>query len=310
LVALGLFFAQGNPILPPPVPAPNVTVENRITVEAPKPDPQVIAESSVESSKAILISVVAPPPVQFATELLKLPDLWRTTPPELTYNNPAVRQLAEGMRLVAFALLALAIFAVGAGRALGQDVSLGRVVFAAILSAGNLAFWEIGVRLNNAICAAIGAPDLPSFIRPHLSLVLRADEAIGSLVLTIVYAIVAIMLLFSLLFRLGFLEVFIAIGSLALMLYATPQTEHFASAYTRLSSGMLLGQVLVVLGLRLAEVLSGVGTGIGGTLLGIVMLLLIRQLPGLLASSGSRGGGSVLGRLALLSMVRRAVLRF
>lgn len=301
-------FAQGNPIVPPaPQPAP-VTVHNEITVEAPPPDPQAIADASVQSSQAILTTVVAPPPLAWANDLLGLPDIWRTTPPELSYNHPAVRDLAGVLLGAALSLLALAIFATGAGYALGQEASFGRIAFAVVASIGNLAWWQIGVTLNNAMTSAIGAQALPSLIRPHLVTTLDPGTAVGTVVLVLVYAVVALLLLFSLLFRLGLIDVLIAVGSLALLCYATPQTEHLANHYTRLSVAVLFGQVLIVLGLRVASVLGDLGTtGALGTLLSIVVLWLVRSLPGMLisgAASGSRQGG-ILGLAVARLLLRR-----
>ena len=318
LVAIGLLIAQeGNPIITtPPAPggAQNVTVHNEITVTAPPPDPQIIADASVQSSESILMTVVAPPPVQFANDLLGLPDVWRTTPDDMTWNNPNIRSLAELLRNVALGLVALAIFAAGAQHALGQGMNYGRLVFGVVLSFGNLVWWEIGIRLNNAINTSIGAPDLPSLIKPHLemppqSIGLMPSGELTTLVLLIVYAIVALLLIFSLLFRLGLIDILIAVGSLALLCYATEQSEFLAQHYTRLSVGLLFGQVLVVLGLRVASVLATLGgSGIIGTLLSIVVLLLIRDLPKTLIAGGGAGQERGHGMAAAaIMLIRRRV---
>jgi len=319
LVAMGLLIAQeGNPIVVPPPSnsggPQNVTVHNEITVTAPPPDPQIIADASVQSSESILMTVVAPPPVQFANDLLGLPDVWRTTPDDMSWNNPSIRSLAELLRNVALGLVALAIFAAGAQHALGQGMNYGRLVFGVVLCIGNLVWWEIGIRLNNAITTSIGAPDLPSLIKPHLllpqqSIGLMPSGELTTLVLLIVYAIVALLLIFSLLFRLGLIDILIAVGSLALLCYATEQSEFLAQHYTRLSVGLLFGQVLVVLGLRVASVLATLGgSGIIGTLLSIVVLLLIRDLPKTLIAGGGAGQERGHGMAAAaIMLIRRRV---
>lgn len=304
-------FAQGvgNPIVPPPVPAPNITVENRIVVEAPAPDPELIANASVQSSEAILTTIVLPPLVQWTNDLLSLPDIWRSTPASLTYENAAIRSLAETVRNAALALVALAIFAVGAGHALRQDVSFGRLLFAVFLAVGNLTFWEIGIRLNNAICESLGAPSLPELIRPHLQTGLDPTSGVGTVLITILYAAIALLLVFSLLFRLGLVDILIAGGSLALLCYATPQSEGLARHYSSVAVGTLFGQVLIVLGLRVASVLTGLGGGgTLGALLGIAVLLLVRELPRMLIAGGGAGQRQGHGfSYALVLMLRRRI---
>lgn len=299
-------FAQ---VITPPSSSTTV-IQNNITVSAPPPDDAEIASASVTSSQAILNTVIAPPPIQWTNELLGLPDIWRTTPPELTYNNGAIRDLSTLIRGVAMALIALAALARGIGITLGREepMSLARLFFAGIVSWANLIFWEIGIQLNNAITASIGAPDLPSLIRPHLTTHIDPASAVGTVILLLVYAIVALLLLFSLLFRLGLIDILITAGSLFLLCYATTQTEHIANHYTRMSTAVLFGQILVVLCLRVASVLAGLGTGgTLGTLLAIVVLLLARSAPqALLAGSGNGGNnGNRWGRVATRLVLRR-----
>jgi hypothetical protein len=299
----GMFFAQ---VVTPPS---TTTIQNNVTVSAPPPDPAAIAEASVQSSEAILLTVVAPPPLQWANDLLGLPNVWTTTPDDLTWNNGPIRDLAGVGLAAALALIALAIFATGMGQALGQEASYGRLIFAVVLSIGNLAWWQIGVRLNNAICASLQGPDLPSMIRAHLTTNLDPGTAVGTVILVLIYAIVALLLLFTLLFRLGLVDVLIAVGSLALLCYATPQTEHFASHYARLSAGILLSQILIVLGLRVASVLGTLGNGgVVGTLISIVVLILVRSLPQTIIAGASQRQGSHWGMMALMMLRRRVGL--
>jgi hypothetical protein len=305
MLTAGAVAAQG---LPGPVPAP-VTVRNEVTVQAPPPDPAVVRESAVESGQAIVISVITPPPVQWDNQLLDLPDVWRTTPPDLTYNNPNIRQLAELIRGVSFGLIALAIFAMGASHALGGGLPMqwGRLLFAAVLSVGNLIWWEIGIDLNNAITASIHAPEVATVIRPHLEMPADPAQAFGDAVLVLVYAVVALLTLFTLLTRLGLIEVLIAGGSLMLLLYAIEESSHWATGYVRVSVGVTYSQVLIVIGLVTAQVLGTIGTGLAASLVGIAVLLLVRGLPSTLAGMGRSGGsdGGLFGRLVQLVVLRR-----
>lgn len=309
IAAALLFFMQGNPIVPPPVPPPNVTVRNEVTVQAPPPDPEVIADASVQSVQAIVVQLVAPTLAGWANDALSIADIYRQTPPEWSYANSAVRAMAGVVVAIALGLLALAIFAAGTGHALGQGASYGRLIYGALLSVGNLVWWELGITLNNAINDAIAAPGLPEIVRPHLALPLLTTnpiEAFGPAVLVIVYAVVAILLIISLAFRLALIDVLIVIGSLALLCKATEQSDSFAQRYQTLAIGTLFSQVLIVVCLRLAPILGGIGSGIVGTLLGIVVLLLARKMPSMLASdqAGRTGGG-----LFRMIVLRRFFLR-
>jgi hypothetical protein len=215
------------------------------------------------------------------------------------------------VRNVALALLALAIFVYGATLALGQRVDgWKRLVFGVILAVGDLVWWEVGIKLNNAINAAIGAPDLPSLISPHIGLTTNPGQQAANILLVIVYAVVALLVLVSLLFRLGLIQVLICIGPLALFCAATEQSSHFASKYIGLSVGLLFSQVMIVLGMKVAQVDATVGTGIAGTFMALVVLLLLRRLPGLVSSIGSSSAssGSRMG-MAMLLIARRLVLK-
>lgn len=303
-------FAQGNPIVQPPAPAPNITVRNEVTVEAPPPDPQAIADASMTSYQSIVVSLIAPTLVTWVDGLLNTPDFIRETPPDLSYNHPAVRGLADQVRLVAMLLVALVILANGIGIMLGQPLptSLGRGLFAVALSVADLVWWQLGIDLNNGITAGISAPPIRDLIKPHLTLpalTTNPVDAFAPALLVIVYAIVALLLLISLAFRLGLIDILIAVGPLALLCAGTEQTSGLYSRYVGVAVGTVFSQVLIVIALRLAPVLGGIG-GVAGTILGIVVLLLARQMPSMMASGGARSGGM---SVAMLVLLRRAVLR-
>lgn len=314
LVAGGLLFAQvGQPIITPPQNTTTRTVvENHVdvTVAAPSPDMAMIAESSQQSFQAIFVNLVAPTLVSWVNGVLDVPDIARTTPPDLTYNNSGVRGLADQIKLAAGALLAVAIFANGVAYMMGQHASAGRVIYALLLSFGDLIWWQWGIDLNNAINAAISAPTLKEIANPHLTLpAITSDPvaAFGPAVLVCVYAVVLLLLLFSNAFRLGMLDILICVGPLALLCAATEQTSGLSSKYTTLAIGTLFSQVLIVVCLKLAPILGGLGTGIAGTLLGIVVLLLARRMPHLLASATNHSSG--MGRMGMMMVARRVFLR-
>lgn len=304
-----LWFQLAPPITPPSQPV----VENRIVNEVhviPQPlDPEAVAEATVQSNRATMGMVIAPPPIDWANQLLNLPDIWRRTPPELTYNNPAVREMNDRMRQAATVLAVLAAAGWLVGHMTGHAPSPGRFLFAIVMMTFSLLWCQWAIDGNNAICAFIGAPDLAGMIRPHLALPADPVEQTTATVLVVVYAIVAILLLLTLIFRLALIIILIAIAPLAMLCYAIPQTEAMASLWTRTFTGQVFSQVLIVLGIALAQVLNSMGTGIVGSFLSLIMILSVRRLPGLLASGQERGGRSMLGTVTGLIGLRRLAFR-
>lgn len=282
-------------------PPQNITVQSNVTLVAPPMDQAQVAEAGVTTSQAVLTTVIAPPPIQWTNELLGLPPIWNTTPDNLSWDNSAIRTLAGLIQNVALALLSLAILARGLGIMLRRETweGMGRLFFAVIAVFGNLVWWQWGIQLNNAMTASIAAPALPSLIKPHLVTAIDPGTAVGTVVLLLVYAIVALMLLFSLLFRLGVIDILIACGSLALMMYSTEQTQYIANHYSRVAVAVLFSQVLIVICLQVASVLTTLGSGGAlGTLLSLAVLWLARSAPqailaGSASSNGNRWGGAV-----------------
>lgn len=292
---------------PAPQPVPPAVVNTTVTVQAPPPDPEIIAQTYIEGSHAVLTSIIVPPPVEWATDMLSLPDLWRTTPPDLTYNHPEIVRLLAQAKDNAYLLLALALLAVGISVALARYNGYGgRVIFAVVMASSALLRWQLMIDANNIICNAIGAPDLAGILRPRLVATFSPDEHVGTLVLTAVYAIVSIMLMFSLITRIVLIDVLMVADAFASMCWAAPQTEHIAARHLQLSSGLVFSQILVVVGFALVSAFGSVGSGVGGTLLAIAVLLSLRRMPGLLSSlSQQQGGTNVVQRVATQRIVRR-----
>jgi len=308
-----VIFAQaapGNAIVTPPQPPPiQTTIKNEVTVQAPPMDPAQVRDAAIMADQAFIVNVVQPIPSTWANEVCSLPDFWRTTPPDWTYNQAELRGLAIKVAVAANALLVLALIAQGLGHAFGsRQLGMGRVLAAMALSIGNLTWWEWGIGLNNALSASIAAPDLcGSLIKPHLELQTpEPGQIIAAPVLVIVFAVVSLLLLLSLFFRLGFIDVLLVSGSLFGILWATEDTERFAQWYLRVATGTLFGQVLLVIGLQVAKVLAGISTGTAGTLLSIVVLLMCRGLLSSMASERNQKGGS--GMLMMIATLGRRVI--
>jgi hypothetical protein len=307
-IVLFLQIGPGGPVITPPQ---NVTVQNNVTVQVPEPEPQATADMAAWSFQGIIINVMAPTLVSWANSLLDMPDFVRTTPEDLSFGNSAVRALAEVIRNVAYGLIALILLGWGIAKTLGQEPPYGRPLFGAALAAGNLVWWEIGIKLNNAINNTIASPDLPSIVRPHLALPALAaspSEAFAPALLVVAYAVVVLLLIAAMAFRLGWIAILIVTGSLALMCKGADQTDRFAETYIGMATGALFGQVMVVIALKLAPVLSFGGNGIAGTLLGLIVLWLAKSMPGLLSSRFAQSSGGI-RPMAALMFLRRAVVR-
>ncbi len=310
LLAVLVFFAQvGNPIVTPPQNTTTTTQIIDVHVIPPDPDPELISEAGVTTTNAITVQLFAPTLVQWANDAINMADIFTRTPPEWTFQNSVVRSLALGVTAIAMSLVVLFVVAAGFGHMLGQGASYGRLAYGGVLSGLNLLWWEIGITLNNAICAAIAAPTLGSIVREHLalpSLTTNPVEAFGPSVIVIVYAVVALLLVFSLVFRLALIDILIIVGSLALVTKSAEQTDSWASRYTSLAAGTLFSQIAIVICLRLAPVLGGIGTGFVGTILGIAVLLLARKMPSMFGASHHSSGGSGIGKFLIL---RRLLFR-
>jgi len=312
-LALAVLFAQIGPPMPQPQPAPVQVIQNNITLQVPEPDPEATAEMAGWSFSGIVVSIIAPTLVNWTNSMLDIPDFFRTTPPDLTYRNSVVRELAELVRRAALGLMLLAIVAWGI-----QLITRGwvegpwRILFGAILALGNLVWWQWGIDINNAINTAIAAPTVGSLVRPHLSLPTLTNnpaEAFAPALTVIATAIVYLMLLFSMFIRLCTIDVLIVVGSLALFCKAGEATERFYETYVGWSVGVLFSQIMVTITLRLATVLGAVTGGVAGTLLMLGVLMLATKMPGVLASkfSQSRSGGG--GLLRNLTVIRKLIAR-
>lgn len=309
VAGVGMFFQVPFP-QPAPPPA-QVTVHNDVTVSAPPPDPQVVAETSATAAQAVFVSVVTPPFVKFANDLMNIPDVVKSTPPRMTYEAAPLNQLGSNMVDWSIPLTVIAIIVLAVARQVGEYTGLGgRVLFAVVMCMGSLLWWRLGIQLNNLICAAIAPPDLTTWGRPTVTewnpMGNPADQ-VATAALTIVHAIVLIMLIASMWFRIAFIDIFMVVCALPQILKATPESEHFGTKYDGLAVGLLFSQILVVIGLKVADVLhaeAGAAAS-GGTLLVILVLLATRKMPGMLSQIGS-GGKSVVQR-AGESLVRRKV---
>lgn len=300
----------GNLITPPPQ---EVHVTNTTVVQVPPFDSEAVSEAAGVANQSLVVNTIQPVPVQWVNSLCAMPNIWTTTPPEYTYGNADIASVSAMTVTAALALSGLALAGIGLVVAFNGDAhrKLGRLALAASLAVGNLLWWEWGIKLNNALTGLISPPDFcGALIHPNIALQTPdVGTSVATPVLTIVSAVVALMVLISLAFRLGMLEILIVAGPIAMFCWATEWSKHIAHWYQRLAIGTLFGQVLFVIGLRTAHALSSITAGLAGSLMAIVVLLLCRKLLGALSSQQIQNGGSSTG-VAMAMLVRRLVFKF
>jgi hypothetical protein len=243
--------------------------------------------------------------------------MWRQTPPAWTYGNGNLSALAKGVMAAGGVLLGFAVFTCGLSLALGQGFNGGRVVLASVMVTGNLIFWQILIDLNNALNQAIGAPDLcGSLVLPKLNNLVTftpGQDPLASLaapVLIIVYAIVSVILLVALVFRLGMIDVLMVAGGILSATIADPRSDYLNGWYWKLSVGAVFGQTLLTIGLQVASTLAGLpgSQESAGMLMGIATLWLCLKLLSMMGGVAvqSNAQGMVMGAMAA---VRRLALR-
>ncbi len=305
VVAAWIFAQGGAPIVTPPQPS-EIHVTNTTVLQVPERDPQAIADDAAVANQSLVVNTIQPVPVQWVNELCSMPNIWTNTPPSATYENSEIIRLSGLVLAAAFALTGIAFAASGLEIMAGDDGKerLGRTFYASALAVGNLLWWRWGIDLNNVLAGVIAAPDpCGSLIKPHIQLA-HPDPgaAIAEPAQVIVTAVVALILLFALWFRLGWLNILIVAGSLALMCKADEHTEQIGQWYQRLAIGTLFGQVLLAIGLATAKATSSPATGLGSVLVTIVILWICKGLLSTLSSQatsrGSAMGSAVIGTLA------------
>lgn len=310
LLLLAPRAADAQQITPPSV--TQTRTEVNVTVQAPPPDPEVVAQSSTQSFQAVLVQLIAPTMVQWTKDTLGAENVITQTPPKMTYQNEAIRSKSELMRNVAMSLLGLAIFVLGVNIALRQEYGWGRVLMAVAFAATSLFWWQSGIDMLNTINQAIGAPSAQEMIGPHLTLpAIGTDpvKAFGAALMVIVYCFVGLMLILSSYMRIALIDVLIVIGPLALMTMATMESSRFSSAYIVTSVGTLFAQIMVVVCLSVSPALAALGTGIGSTLISLCILWMAKSSTSLVTGAMRSSGGGGIGRVGLLMVVRRALLR-
>jgi hypothetical protein len=229
------------------------------------------------------------------------------TPPALSYDLATVRTLRGIVQAAALAAL-VAVVVWGGGSALvGPAVGapyygvlelLPRFIVGVLLIVTSLDWARFAIDLNNALCQAVSAAELPAW--GQVSGEVSVTGALLALLLILIYIVMALLLLIQMLVRLALVDALLIVAPAALVCWVLPQTHSWARLWFNTFFGTVFAQFLVVVVLRLgAELTAGMAvqipapvleTGIPaparrgdimGILLGIAALYLARKIPSL-----------------------------
>lgn len=213
------------------------------------------------------------------------------TPPELTYNLGAVNDLYRGWEPALFGVVSLACVIAGIA-AFGRGYFgwswepgeyAGRMFLGVLLVLSLPRIYSFSIDLVNNLNGAILDAPLPSIPGQDM-------DPITRVILIVVWVVLGFRLLWRMAYRLVYLDVMLVLGPIAMMCWVIPGAQRYARFWTTTYIGLLVGQVLVVICLRLAGVMAGpAGSTWAGIALGVGVLLLAYDMATLLADI--KGGG-------------------
>ena len=226
------------------------------------------------------------------------------TPGAGSYESPTVRSLWNFSRAIANAGLALVVMWGGFNVMVRQHIGspyhgamelLPRVILAALAVNLTLEFARVLIEVNNAFASAIGQVGLPGYEQANV-----AQEGIALVVVSIAYAVMALLLVFQMLMRLALLDVLIVLSPLMVLLWVLPQTQGWTRWWVHLFPITVFQQVVQLVVLRLGAALmvelvpGGAADALLTLLLGIAIAALTLPVPALLHPAvqqrGHRGG--------------------
>lgn len=217
------------------------------------------------------------------------------TPPSLSYNLGGVTDVYLDWRKATGGIVALAVVAAGLS-------TLGRIYFGWS--------WTLGTWSSRTFLGLAAATSMPLIYKLTIDLFNSIQDAIigfqlpgpqeatldpiTSTVLLIIWVVLGFRLLIRMGYRLVYFLVLLAIGPLAAYCWVIPQARDFGQMWARAYVGMLVGQFLVTLCLKLSA--AAVGAGMGGTIGGVAISIGVLLLAYDLATfAADIKGGGVMG---------------
>jgi hypothetical protein len=223
------------------------------------------------------------------------------TPPAGSYASPTVVALWSVVRRIANAGLALVAVWGGVNLILREHVGspyhelmelVPRLVLGALLANTSLAWAQLAIDANNALCQAVGQASLPAWERAD-----TATQLLIEVIAILIYLVTGLLLLLQQLIRLGLVDVLLVASPLALLCWVLPQTHGWARTWSSAFFGAVFTQFVQVLTLKLGGSLLTESTPMApdaaalALFLGVAVMVLTLKVPGLLRQHTGDGLG-------------------
>lgn len=243
--------------------------------------------------------------VDFMDWLLGGANVISQTPPALSYDNDAVKDLSYTLQKVANG--GLAVVSVWGGVNLmvhphtrtpyhGLLELLPRLLLSGIMVNTSLEWGRFVIDLNNRLCELIGSTSVPAWA--SVVQVPQDGSGLMHLIAMAIYLIMGMLLVGQMLMRLALIAALLVVAPLALLCWVLPQTYHWAQLWFSTFFGAVFVQALQVLVLRLGadmitrlpSLLPALGDDplergrlwMATLLLGVAVLQLARRIPRLI----------------------------
>lgn len=213
------------------------------------------------------------------------------TPPSMSYNLGGVADLAHQWEpaLLGAGTLACVFGGIAAagreycGWSWGPGEWAARLFIGIALGMSAIRIYTMAIDANNRLLDAIVTAPLPNMPTPDI-------DPISAAVIAAMWVVLGFRLIVRMGYRLVYLDLLLVVGPIALVAWTLPGGQSYARFWIKSFVGLLLGQDLVALCLRLASVIGGpLGGSFAGLALGIAVLLLAYDMATIFAEI--KGGG-------------------
>lgn len=244
--------------------------------------------------------------VGFLNWLLGSGNVISQTPGALSYDNPAVQNLWDTMRLIGNAALVVVTAWGGVNLIVHPHIRapyhgalelVPRVLLSGIMLNTSLQWGHFVIDVNNALCEKIGTATIPGWAdaqhQPGDS-----GAVLLNLIAMVIYLVMGMLLTGQMMMRLALVDALLVLAPLALLCWVLPQTYSWARLWFTTFFGTVFVQVVQVLVLRLGSdliqrlpiVLLSLGSSptdaarvwLTTLFLGIAVLQLARKIPRLM----------------------------
>jgi hypothetical protein len=223
------------------------------------------------------------------------------TPPAGSYASPTVVALWNVVRGIANAGLVLVALWGGFNLIVREHIGspyheamelVPRLILGALLANTSLAWGQLAIDLNNALCQAVGQASLPAWERAD-----SATQLLVEVLAILIYLVTSLLLLLQMLMRLALVDVLLVASPLGLLCWVLPQTQGWARTWSSAFFAAVFTQFLQVLTLKLGGSLlteltpMAADAAVLALFLGVAVLVLTLKVPGLLRHYAGDGLG-------------------